>query len=92
MVASVGSTLRSHINKKLSHLDNNRSGFLPVLSKYFDIKDFLGLYEQERTHFFSQVDLDKTPSIVILVIISFEGISSRIYRSIPPPLPFLSNL
>ena len=59
VVASVGSTLRSHINKKLSYLDNNRSGFLPVLFKYFDIKDFLGLYEQERTHFFSQIDLDK---------------------------------
>ena len=81
MVASVGSAF----------LDYNRSRFLSILFKYFDIKDFLGLSEQQRTHFFLKLNLPEKP-VVFLVNISFEGNSSRMYRSIPPPLPFLPNL
>ena len=67
-VALVGSTLRSPINIKLSYLDNNRSKLLPILLKRSDIKDLLGLYEQQKTHVvFLKLNSAKSPSIVILV-------------------------
>ena len=60
MATSVGSGLRSPINIKLSYLDNNRSRFFPIFIKRFNIKGFLGLYEQQGTQpFFSQIDFDK---------------------------------
>ena len=91
-VASVVSALRSTINIKSSCLDNKRSRILPIRFKCSDIKGFLGYMNSKGATFFSQIDFDKkNPSIVILVNISFEGILSRIYRSIPPPLLFLSN-
>ena len=68
MVASVGSALKLAINITISYLDNNRSRFLPISFKCTDIKNFFGLHEQQIT-LFSE----------IVVNISFEGKSSRIY-------------
>ena len=51
-VASASSKLRSPINIKLSYLDSKRSRFSPISFKDSEIKDFFGLYEQQRTHFF----------------------------------------
>ena len=41
--------------------------------------------------FFPQINLNKKPFNVILVFISLDGMSSRIYSRIPPPLLFLSS-
>ena len=91
-VASVGSALRSPINLKLSYLDDNRSKcFCHVCSNVLILMTFWGYMCSRGPAFILILISAKNPSIVILVI-GFKGISSRIYRSIPPPLPFLSHL
>ena len=40
----------------------------------------------------TQIKFNKKPSTATLVSISFEGVSSRTYSRIPPPLLFLSYL
>ena len=43
MVVIVGSALKSLNNEKFSNLDNNRSRFGPILFKWLDTREVLGL-------------------------------------------------
>ena len=56
-LASVGSALRSTIN--MMAIDGNRSRFLSISFKCSDIKDYFGLHEQHRNHFFSEINFNK---------------------------------
>ena len=84
---SFGSALRPPINIKLSYYHNYQFRSNILISRIF-----FGLYEQQRTDFSFELISTKNPSVVILINISFEGISSRIYRSILSLLPLLSSL
>ena len=74
-------------------IDGNRSRFFSISFKCSDIRTFWGYMSSIGTTFFLKlISKKKNPSIVISVNISFDGISSSIYESIPPPLQFLLKL
>ena len=66
--------------------------FYEFRSNVLILRTFLGYMISKGHIFFLKLILTKNPCIVILVNMSSEDISSRIYSSIPTPLLFLSNL
>ena len=67
--------------------------FLLNSARSFDISAFLGLYEQLSSHFFLLCRLisTKKPSILSFIGKRFDGMSTLINNTMPPPFPSLSE-
>ena len=85
--------MKSPIRIKFSYCPSCESKLLPIQFQWLAIKFFLGLQERERSDFFFLNFFSrKNPSTDQPEITIVEGISSLIYKSMPPPFAFLSNL
>ena len=79
---------------RLSYFEVITSVFLLNAYKCREIKSFFGLKEQQSSHFFlfRKFISTKKPSVGLDSIeTGFDGISSPIYKIIPPPLWFQSR-